>query len=458
MGFTHRLRVCGASLLVLIATSAAAQDTNYWALQYGPVGQLLGGQVIGSERSLSATYYNPGGMALEDGTTFLLSTESFLIEGFSTRPDSDIQVFDASSTRIGSAPTLVAGSLPRSWLGRDTRLAWSFLTRQDLNARQGERITDPFGLEPEGGSSASELYIDNRVTENWAGLTLSRKLSDTLGVGGTLYGIYRGQRNRSEVNAQAVAPNFATFSALAITTFDYTHFRTLAKLGVAWERDDLRLGLNVTTPSLGLFGWGSAGYTFSFIGADADGNGVPDPPELSSQTEDDLGARYKSSWAVGGGFAWHRGSTRWHTSAEWFAPVDRFKVLDLPGQDDDPQLILSQQLKSVVNFGLGVEHDFENGTVVYAAAYTDFSASVGDPEINVAVSNWNLYHLSAGVQFRVISNRFTLGATYSFGSAARPVNSVLPNEPLPGVGLGETLDISYKRVVVLLGFLFGDGL
>ena len=451
---TCRLGLVGL-LLGPLAANVAAQDTNYWALQYGPVGQLLGGQVIGSERSLTATYYNPGGLALEDGTTFLLSTESFLLESFSTRPSTDVEIFDTSSTRLGAAPTLVAGALPRSWLGDDTRLAWSFLTRQDLNARLGERLVDPFELGPAGGS-ASELYLDNRVNESWAGLTLSRRLSDTLGIGATLYGVYRGQRSRSEVNALALGPGTGALSALAITDFDYTHFRTLAKLGVSWERNDMRLGLNVTTPSLGLFGWGSAGYTLSFIGVDSDGDGVPDPPALSSQTEDDLDSYYKSSWAVGGGLAWYRGSTRWHASGEWFAPVDRFNVLNLPVQDDGPQLILTQQLKSVFNFGVGVEHDLGDETVLYGAAYTDFSASVGDPAVNVAVSNWNLYHVSAGMKFRVISNRFTLGATYSFGGKTRPLGAVIGEENVPGIG-NDTLDVSYKRVVVLLGFLFGDG-
>jgi hypothetical protein len=40
-----------------------------------------------------------------------------------------------SSLRVGSFPTLVAGSLPRSWLGPRTWLAWSFLTRQKLDVR-----------------------------------------------------------------------------------------------------------------------------------------------------------------------------------------------------------------------------------------------------------------------------------------------------------------------------------
>ena len=175
---------------------------------------------------------------------------------------------------------------------------------------------------------------------------------------------------------------------------------------------------------------------------------------LVSQTRTDLDATYRSSWAIGGGFAWYRGATRWHTSAEWFAPVDRFTVLELPAEDDEPQAVLTQQLKSVFNVGLGVEHEFESGTVVYGAFLTDFSAAVGDPDVNVTVSNWDLYHLNAGVKFAIAGNRFTLGATYSFGNQARPLDIGIPPDELPGGVLDENLDIGYRRVVLLLGFLF----
>jgi hypothetical protein len=436
------------------ATSAAAQDTNYWNIQYGPVGQLLGGQVIGSARDLSATFYNPGGLALEEGSTFLLSTEAFQAESFSTIPTVDIDLFDTSTTRFGTAPSLVAGALPRSWFGERTRMAWSFLTRQQLKARLGQRLTDPFDLP--GGTSASELYLDQEVNENWFGLTASRELSDTLGIGLTWYGVYRGQRSRNELNIQAISAEQAALAALGVTDFSYSHFRTLAKLGVAWDRGDLRLGLNVTTPSLGLFGSGDAGYTLSLVGADPDGNGVPAPPVLENQTGEGLTAEYKSSWAVGGGLAWYRGATRWHASAEWFAPVDRFTVIELPSDNPALQVKLTQQLRSVFNFGLGVEHDFENDVAIYGAAHTDVSASVGDPDVNVAVSDWNLYHLSSGVKFRFAGSRFTLGATYSFGHKERALPTPIPPESLPDTGLDSGLDIRYSRVVVLLGFLLGD--
>jgi hypothetical protein len=448
-------RAAGSLLLGLLSTTVAAQDVNYWNIQYGPVGQLLGGQVIASTRDLTATFYNPGGLSLEEGSTFLLSAESFQAEFFNTTPTADLELFETSSTRFSAAPKLLAGALPRSWLGERTRMAWSFLTRQELKVRLGQRLIDPFDVP--GANSATELYLDQDVNESWGGITVSRELSEKLGIGLTLYGVYRGQRSRNEVNLQAVSADQASLTALGITDFDYNHFRTLAKLGVAWERGHLRMGLNVTTPSAALFGGGTAGYTLSLVGVDADGNGIPDPPVLVSQTAEDLDAQYRSSWAIGGGLAWYRGPTRFHMSAEWFAPVDRFTVIQLPDSEALRQIKLTQQLESVFNAGLGVEHDFGDEFAVYGAARTDFSASVGDPDINIAVSDWNLYHLSAGVKFRFAGSRFTLGAAYSFGGKERPLPLPIPPEDVPGAGLKQGLDISYRRVVVLLGFLFGDG-
>jgi hypothetical protein len=141
-------------------------------------------------------------------------------------------------------------------------------------------------------------------------------------------------------------------------------------------------------------------------------------------------------------------------SAEWFAPVDRFTVVELTGQDGGQPAVLTQELKSVFNVGLGVEHDFGNELVLYGAGLTDFTASVGDPTVNIAVSNWNLYHLSGGVKFAFVGNRFTLGATYTFGGKTRPLPAVIPSPLLPE-GASE-MDASYRRIVVLLGFLFGD--
>ena len=75
-----------APLALAAAPRAAAQDTHYWAIQYGPVGQLVGGQLIGGSTDLSATFYNPGSLSLRNESSYLLSTESVQWETLSTAP------------------------------------------------------------------------------------------------------------------------------------------------------------------------------------------------------------------------------------------------------------------------------------------------------------------------------------------------------------------------------------
>lgn len=440
--------------VVALAASAFGQDTHYWSIAYGPIGQLVGGQAIASSLDLSATFYNPGALAMKEQAGFLLSTESFQIESVSVLPAPGLEVLDTSSSRIGAAPSLLAGVLPR-WLGPDTRLAWSFLTRQEFEPRLGRRLTNPIALP--GVTSAAESYYDESIDEKWGGLTASRRLSERWGVGLTWYGVYRGQRSREELSLLATAEGGAALSALGVSEFDYYHVRTLAKLGVAHDDGRLQLGLSVTTPSLGLFGSGAAGNTTSLLGVDANGDGFPDPPFLETTTQDGLAAEYRSSWAVGAGASWQRGGTRLHLSAEWFAPVGRFTVLSLPPDESGSTsgVELTQQLASVFNAGVGVQHDFGSDMALYGAFRTDFSASVGDPTVNAAVSDWDLYHLSAGFAFRIGDSRFTLGATGSFGGHTRPLATPIPPEDLPGAGLDAPVEIRYRRLVFLLGFLLG---
>jgi hypothetical protein len=437
-----------------LGSSVAAQDANYWSLQYGPVAQLAGGQVVASTRDLSATFYNPGALAFPSTGGFLLSTESFQYENVSGEPRVDgLEVLNLSSSQFGSAPSLLAGNLPKRWLGEKTHLAWSFLTRQQLKTRLGERIIDPFPV-PDS-ESVSESYFDQDVTEHWAGLSAAYPLSESVGIGGTLYGVWRSQRSRAELSAQLVTDAGAGLSAGGVEEFNYYHARLLGKLGIAYEKNRLKLGLSITTPGVGVFGSGKIGFSRSASGIDADGNGLPDPPFLERGQAEDLPTDYRSSWAIGAGASWSFGSTQIHLSAEWFAPVDRFTVLQVDADDGGVES-LTQELASVLNAGAAYEHNFSEKFAIYGALRTDFSAAVGDPSVIASISNWDIYHASAGMSFDVGGNRFTLGADASFGSEDRGIPVLVPPEQLPELGLTEGFDVRYRRIVFLLGFVFGS--
>src|SRR5512145_1394307 len=65
------------ALFLLPEMKAQAQDTHYWNLQYGTGATLLGGAVIGSVSDLSATYYNPGAVALFQDPRFIVSAKIY---------------------------------------------------------------------------------------------------------------------------------------------------------------------------------------------------------------------------------------------------------------------------------------------------------------------------------------------------------------------------------------------
>jgi hypothetical protein len=303
--------------------------------------------------------------------------------------------------------------------------------------------------------SAAESYLDQEVEESWAGLTFSRQAGQSVGIGGTWYGVYRGQRTRKELSTQGITAAGAAATVSGVSDVEYSHYRTLAKLGVAWQTEHWNAGVSVTTPSLAAFGGAKAAYTISLAGIDANADGRIDPPMLLTDTQEDLDSYFKSSWAIGAGVSRRVGSTRLYASAEWYAPVDRFDVIQLPEGAPGAES-LTQELGSVLNGGIGFEHVVSSEVSFYGAFHTDYTAAVGSARENVAISDWNLYHVSGGLSFRFRENRFTLGASWAKGSRRRPIDTPIPPELLPESGLNRDVTIRYSKLTLLLGFLFGS--
>jgi len=454
-----RTSVALAVVCCLLPIRAAAQDSHYWNLQYGPVGELLGGTIVGSAVDLSSTFYNPGGLAMSDDPAFLLSVRAFQNESL-TLDFGEGRSDNLSGGSFGGVPSLLAGSLPSGWLGEDTRLAWSFLTRRRFNVRVVTRVSSERGFRTPPSrfdTVTGELLFDQRMSEEWGGLTLSRPIGKTVGVGVTQYLVYRSQRARSEVSAQGVAADGTGGAVLFVDEWDYATWRTLTKLGLAVERRPFSFGLSVTTPSVALAGSGASGFTRSLTASPDPG--APSEAVLAERYAEGLDSDYRSPLSVALGAKWERGATRLYLSGEWFDSVPRFQVLEvdtgLPPTDwaSGPEHV--HELDSVFNVGVGVAHTFGNGVDVYASISTDASAAVD--EANTALSDWDILHLTGGVAFSFGSHRFTLGLAYATGGKDTVI-AILPEEVQDAVGidLAESARFDYGRLKFIIGFVFGS--
>ena len=417
----HR-RVAIVSLsLVLAVQVSSAQDTHYWNLSYGTRSTLLGGAVIGSVSDLSATYYNPGALGISAAGGLVLSAgvyegNSYTIEG------GDTLGTELSSFRINPAPTYLAGRLPADSLIGE-KLTYSLITRQamrlDLQGRSVSKNGRFLGI-PVLGDLASENVFLQDITEVWAGITWSRGLSKTFGVGVTTYGALRSQTRRINISAQQQTPGGEVRGLSAVTDYDYFNVRLLWKAGLMADLSPLTMGLTVTTPSVNLFGSGSAFVNTWATGVDLNGDGLADEYMMANYQED-LTSRYNSSWTIGAGMAYRLGKWRFDLSAEWFAPVRRFAILEtapfsVQSTGETVTNDLTHELDPVINVGVGAEYQVAENATLFLSAVTDFSGAAPGSSTNMAITTLDLYHLTAGGLFVLGDIDLTFGAGYAFGS------------------------------------------
>ena len=434
-------------LLGLSPTPARCQDSQYWTLQYGPVAELLGGVVVGSSRDLSASYYNPGALALAKDPSLLASVESF--QATSVTAEAVPPLLDFHDLDIRPAPSLFAVALPRSFTGSHTWV-FSSLTRQDFDIRLDNWLV--------AEQAGAEALLDQSLTESWFGLSWAHAAGESVGLGLTTYVAYRGQRTRLELSGEAARSPGTGGAVLLVEDYDYGDYRALWKAGIAVKRHTWDLGLSVTTPSVGLFGSGTASYIRSAVGGDL-GSGTAEAT-VAVRHEEDLASKYQSPWSVAGGAAWRRGDSTFHATAEWFGAVQAFDVLDAVTFSGDPaasRLLgrLRQEARSVVNVGFGFQRNVSERFSYYGAFTTDRTFANKSARAANSLSTWDIYHATAGTSLQVRDVKFTLGVAYAFGGDDRPTSViVVPPDGRPA--LGETpVHVNFSRWKVLIGFDFG---
>ena len=185
-----------------------AQENNYWNLQYGTRSTLLGGTVIGSVSDLSATYYNPGAIALFKDVNFLISAQAYeysryvLVDGAGDGKDLDYISITPSATFVGI-------NLPFKFL-KDDKLVFSVLTRKSSQLELQTRIIDSVDAIP---SSPGNEYFAGGTDYNldskdvWGGITYSTKLNKIIGFGVTGYVSIKNYTNQNLVILQALKEN-----------------------------------------------------------------------------------------------------------------------------------------------------------------------------------------------------------------------------------------------------------
>jgi hypothetical protein len=442
MGSAVRRALLLLAVAVPWSAPAAAQDAHYWTYGYGPIGQLTEGTLVGGVSDLSATFYNPGALALLDKPRFLVGLTSIELANIDA-PDIGGDGLDADQLVFDIVPSMVAGQVG----GDDgaNRFAFAFLSRHDSDWDLGLSATDVSGARPD--ASAGFGRVRQRLVEYWVGGTWSHRLSDRLSVGISPFFAYRAQRSRRSLEAEEVVGG-ASRAAFYGREHEYNHVRALAKAGLAWRPGSFELGLAVTTPGAKLWGTGKAVYNASITGA------VP-TPIVSASVQKDLDASYHSPWAVAGGASWRTPRSAIHTTVEWFSAVDPYTILEpepapVSGRPETVSLVYTGAAESVVCFGAGVEHRLGDRLVVYGGFASNQSAYV---QARDSFASWDLTDLTLGFTFEKGRGTFAFGAGYAWGDGQLP-KAFEPFEPQTQPSSPTLVDASFSRWTFSFGASF----
>jgi len=450
-----------ASLLAALAPALRAQDAHYWTNQYGTRATLLGGAVIGSVLDLSGTFYNPGGMSLIKDPETLMAAKVMQYPHVSLVGE-DRGSVHLNSTNFGPAPSLIAGTfklrgLRKHWFG------YSFLSRQEVKLGVSISSTGVRDILPDRPGSedyATQYRLDEKMSEPWFGLTWSCKLKDNIGIGVSQYFLVRTHRASAQTLVEALDSTGRVALALGARQYHYQNFRLLWKVGLAFDLDRLTFGLTLTTPSLKIYGTGSAGVNSSVVGLDLDGDGAADD-FMAAAYSDHRPASIRTPLSLAAGTTFKLRRLRIYGSAEWFARVRPYTVVDAAEFEAQTtgellSIDVNHELNSVLNTGIGLEYAHSPRFKSYVSYATDRSAKRPGTETNLSLTDWDIHHVIAGAEVTVKNSALTFGLGYSFGGrevGTRP--DILGHE-----GLDElwdpfaALQFRYASYKLIVGFAF----
>lgn len=361
--------------LIGLIRPAYADDYNYQNFVVGERAAGMGGAYTALSESPEGTYYNPGGLVFSKNNRISLSTIFFrrttgtLNNRVSIRLGADSLKEDLPISSFEIIPS-----------GSSATRTFNFKRDEEKKVDPGKwnawalSLYTPDSILRTGTKNATSGNIDSHLNFRLqdslvlAGPSYSRRITENLGIGVSLFYSWRRYLNESFV----VADNDVVMRNL-FTHTDYQYGGLVGVLGVKWRaHPQWHLGASVMTPSLRLFGGGVDNSSLSTEGAVDRTNPNQDLRNPRKTLLNDLKVNLPQPIKITTGVAFLPHS-RWTLSgdASLYLPNDFSAVHDPQGRAGDA--IIKQQM--IVNGNIGAEYRFRPQWPLRWGAFTNFSSS-----------------------------------------------------------------------------------
>lgn len=237
-------------------------------------------------------------------------------------------------------------------------------------------------------------------------------------------------------------------------TYNQRSYGIFWKLGLAWKLNKFDLGLNIDVPYLEVISGGKFRYQnyLSGIGENEDDFEFYDFRDLEAKRKEPLGISFGAGIPIG--------RHKLHFKADWHAGLSSYDRLVIPPVDDEETgFSFSEELRSVINFGLGGEFYLNEKLNIYGSFSSDFSPvesrtnafDIVDEEERDATFDEDFFHYGFGVDIKLKNMKIVLGSTYSRASGDFTDPIEIPTSDLPEEANDDPSRIAVSRWRFIVG-------
>mgnify|MGYP001091026027 CR=1 FL=1 len=462
-GFRYTILV--SFIFSTYASLLSAQDAHYYSQQPDSRGTLIGGTGTAGSRELSAVFYNPGIIALFEQSNVGLGGSLYSVDFLNLYEQEGLDRNLESST-FQVIPSIIAGTF--KWKkNKKFTTSYAYFNGGYYSGKYSSTKTYEFFENGKAFSLLNRIDYRTYYTEDWIGSGVSYRINEHWGLGVIpylhMYTSQYMQRGYSDVNL--VGDNSGYISG----NQDFREARLfspglLFNVGVVYNKNNKEFGLTIITPRINVKTFAYSSIERSYLTYNDQGE-----ISISSLLDSDFKSIIKRPFEINIGYAAFHERRALKLRISYYAGIDpyvmgsesektiRSGVFD--GTDTYGNLPVNSNL-SMLNIGIGHEWNVRPDLIVILGARTDFSffdkGQYKYFDFTTMLIYWNLYHVSAGVDWEYNWLKLSTGVDYAFSyqSGLSQYAAITDlRKPIDDLEFSNSARVSYHQLKVFLGLI-----
>jgi hypothetical protein len=476
---------------ILVPGLTSGQGSWYWNPSLNSEASLLSGVVVGGESGIASIYYNPANITEMTYSNLSLSANLFTFTIFNA--DNALgNDFPADRLQFNIQPRIITLTFrPKKQPDLYIEIAYYNKNKYYYLVNQGNALnTDLIPSNPGSEYYVADFYYRWSNQNHHGGAGIGYKISESFSLGYSLLVSYTEDQLYNLVTANAFSfpsdpsgePGVLLAGSLYQLNYNLFDVRLINKLGLRWKNSNWSFGLNITAPSIKLFGDGKVIKQYSYSNI----HKVPGDPEVTSSysggRQKKCSSHFKDPFAIAAGINYYTssGKTILLFNAEYFFGIPTYPYIEArsdPGEygydytPGDPNAWLSFALhqKPILNLGFAIKQKISNNLTLSGGYRSDFNfvAPVEEEEFEQyntrSIYSFDIYHATYGLSYSFPRGSLILGMQFSHGRKEdqnQIVNLTEPVEyvdesviPLTGP-IYNNVNMKYNDILLYFSFVF----